>query len=75
MSQAGNETIRLDITTPYRSFSFWMMKDPKNSRALADLERWRALDGEVPKTVTYQKGDDGFYRIYAWNMPKDEEPE
>ena len=74
ISQAGNETIRLDIVTPYRSFSFWMMKEPKNARALADLERWNTLGGEVPETVTYQKEGSGFYRVYAWNAPKDEEP-
>ena len=73
VSQAGNETIRLDIVTPYRSFSFWMMKEPKNARALADLERWNMLGGEMPLTVTYQKSNDGFYRVYAWNAPKDED--
>ena len=73
VSQAGNETIRLDIVTPYRSFSFWMMKEPKNARALADLERWNTLGGEMPETVTYQKEGSGFYRVYAWNAPKDED--
>jgi DNA repair protein RadD len=74
VSQNGNETIRVDLTTPYRSFSIWMMKEPKHQRAFADLERWRALGGETPETVTYQKGQDGFYRVFGWNAPKDEEP-
>lgn len=75
VSQAGNETIRLDFKTPYRSFSVWLSKHPKHHDALHQLELWKALDGEEPKSVRYVKEPSGFFKIIAFNVAPDEEPE
>ena len=75
VSMAGNATYRLDWTTPYRAFSTWIMKNPKNEfqqRELAALEV--ATDGlaNPPKTITYKKDPTTkFYRIFAYNGEAD----
>lgn len=71
ISQSGNPTIRIDFTTPYRSFSIWLQKNPKHQRAYSDLQLWDALNGEKPKTVEYQKEQSGFYRVFSYNKPHD----
>jgi DNA repair protein RadD len=77
VSRSGNKTLRVDFTTPYRSFSIWLMPEPTHSRAMRDWQMFASetQGGEVqPQTVTYQKGADGFYRVYAYNVPEDQEP-
>lgn len=73
MSRSGNECLRADIVTPYRSFSVWCMANAKYPRAVRDYERLATLD-DSPQTVTYKKEDSGFYRILAFNEQPDEEP-
>lgn len=76
VSGNGNEVVRLDFKTPYRSFSWWVQKSPKSQFAMRQLELYQSLNGEPPKTVEYQKdAASGFYRVYSFNGPKDEEPE
>lgn len=88
VSQSGNRTIRVDFVTPYRSFSIWLMPDGTYSKAQRD---WRLFCETVqcddpeymtcnyntkhPETVTYQKEPSGFYRVFAYNRPADQEPE
>lgn len=75
ISRAGKEMLRVDVTTPYRSFSFWISKSPTNNYQLADKEKLERLNGRAPKTVTYKKdADSGFYRVLGYNRPKDEDP-
>lgn len=73
MSRNGNETIRVDFVTPYRQFSIWMLRHPKNGKQAMDLKRWREC-GENPETVSYMKEmDSGFFRVLAYNQPADDE--
>lgn len=79
VSAKGNETWRIDWTTPYRSFSTWVMKAPTNQQALSDKEKlvWASQNLEkMPLTVTYQKDPNTkFYRIIAYNKEADRAPE
>ena len=74
VSQSGKPIKRVDFVTPYRSFSIWLQLDPRHPRAYSDLQRWNALDGELPKTVEYQKNQDGFFTVFSYNKPADVEP-
>ena len=74
VSQSGNPVKRVDFVTPYRSFSIWLQLQPKHNKAMSDLERWNALGGELPKTVEYQKEQNGFFRVFSYNRPADKEP-
>jgi DNA repair protein RadD len=79
ISRSGNETWRIDWTTPYRSFSTWVMKRPTNERALRDKESLVFATQnmhEMPKTVTYQKDPNTkFYRVIAYNKEADRAPD
>lgn len=75
ISRTGKETDRVDVVTPYRSFSFWVLRSPTFSRAMQDRARLDALKGQPPMTITYQKdAETGFYRAIAYNRAKDEAP-
>lgn len=76
VSAKGNRTIRADWVTPYRQFSTWHMPDATHSRGMRDWAQFAAAtqDG-APETVTYQKEETGFFRIWAYNRPADAEPE
>lgn len=74
VSRAGKEMWRIDVVTPYRSFSFWVSKSPTNNYQLADREKLGSLGGSKPLTITYKKdADSGFYRILGYNREKDED--
>jgi DNA repair protein RadD len=73
VSTNGNETIRVDFVTPYRSFSIWLMKNPTNNFAAHALALWKSLKGETPKTVAYKKEENGFWRVLGYNMEIDKE--
>ncbi len=78
ISKNGNATYRIDIVTPHRHFSIWVMKEPGDIyRAEKKLEMVKPyLFGDTPDTVTYKKETDNqFYNIYGLNHPIDEEPE
>ena len=77
ISQAGNKTVRADISTPYRSFSVWFVPESNGWKQRAEYETFaKACENGTPATVTYQKDKQtGFYRVYAWNAPEDIEPE
>lgn len=74
VSGSGNEVTRLDFKTPYRSFSVWVQKNPKSQFAMRALEMYQGLNGEWPQTVEYKKEDNGFFTVFSFNKPKDEEP-
>ncbi len=75
VSRSGKPMDRVDVVTPYRSFSFWVMKFPEWSKAKADRAALDALGGKAPMTITYQKdGESGFYRVLNYNKAADEAP-
>lgn len=75
VSKAGRDVDRIDVVTPYRSFSFWVMKQPTWSRAIRDREMFDALKGATPETITYAKdAESGFYRVFGFNRQLDEIP-
>lgn len=73
ISRNLNEQYAVDVTTKYRHFRFWVLKHPKHSRQIGDLNMLAALNGFAPKTITYKK-DGEFFRIYAYNEAADEAP-
>lgn len=75
VSRSGKETKRYDVVTPYRSFSVWVMQEPTNNLAASTKALFDSLQGGKPDTIEYQKEESGFYRVFSFNKPKDEEPE
>jgi hypothetical protein len=78
ISQRGNETIRIDITTPFRSFSSWLMTSPKTSRQMKELVLFQdaTRDGKKPTTVSYMKNTEtGFYTLLNFNAEPDPIPD
>jgi DNA repair protein RadD len=75
VSRSGKAMDRVDVVTPYRSFSFWVMKFPEWSKARAERAMLDALGDAQPMTITYQKdGQSGFYRVLNYNKAADEAP-
>jgi len=73
VSQKGNATLRIDFVTPWRQFSIWLMKDPTNARAAADLAKWEATEGD-PGTVSYLREEgSNFWRVLAYGRKPDDE--
>ena len=79
VSAKGNETIRADWTTPYRTFSTWVQPNATHSRGMREYALFAAAtdNGTVrPGTITYQKDEaSGFFRILAYDRPADALPE
>jgi DNA repair protein RadD len=75
ISKAGRDVDRIDVVTPYRSFSFWVMKNPTWPRAIRDRRMFDALGGVPPVTITYAKdAESGFFRVFAFDRKADEVP-
>lgn len=75
ISQRGNQTLRVDWVTEYRSFSTWFMPEATHTRGLRDHAAWAeaTLDGSAkPETISYMKDGD-FYRILGYNAEADSE--
>ena len=70
LAKSGRECIRVDYVTEYRSISVWYTPDSKHPDARMQLAMHEDLDGEMPKTITYRKEPNGFYRIAAYNQPE-----
>jgi DNA repair protein RadD len=76
VARSGQETWKIDVVTDYRSFSYWIMKNPNHTNAQRDLDALRALGDERPDTITYQLDPvTTFYRVFAYNRPADVPPE
>lgn len=72
LSKAGNECLRVDFVTEYRSFPVWF-----STKMQPFLDRFnRITDGGfiTPSTITYRKKGD-FYAIYSYNEVADEVPQ
>lgn len=78
ISRAGKPQWKIDITTPYRSFTIWVSSDPQSQFQWRSYELLMgATEGMkvVPDTVTYRKADSGFFEVSSYNKPHDVEPE
>lgn len=76
ISQSGRECWRVNVTTPYRAFPFWIFKEPTWSKGFQDRAMFLGLGGKPPETITYAKEvDSKFYKVYAYNRKADEIPE
>ena len=64
------------MVTDYRSFSYWVMKEPKISSGVRDLAMLNELGEDKPSTITYQLDPiSTFFRVFAYNRPADAAPE
>lgn len=71
LSKAGNECIRVDFITEYRSFPVWF-----SSKMQPFLDRFNKITNNgtiTPSTITYRKKGD-FFKIYGYNEVADEVP-
>lgn len=75
ISQKGHETWRIEVRTTHRHFTFWIQKNPMSEKGLRDRDLFLSLEGQQPRTITYQKNADGFFRVWAYNRPEDVEPD
>ncbi len=76
IARSGKETWKIDVVTNYRSFSYWIMKEPKNSNGIQDLAMLKNLGEDKPATITYQLDPiSSFYRVFAYNRMADAPPE
>lgn len=77
VSRAGNPTLRVDWVTPYRQFSVWFQPQGKHPRARKEYADFQAAtENGQPDTISYAKDmDSGFFRVLAYNMAEDMEPE
>jgi DNA repair protein RadD len=79
ISRAGNRTIRVEWTTPYRQFTTWLTPEANSYTAQAKAATWAqaTYSGQrAPNTVTYRKDpDSGFFEIKVYNRPEDVCPE
>jgi len=74
MSRAGRYMIKCDVTTPYRRFAFWVPENPTWSKGVQERNLFDSLKGTQPKTITYQRDQDGWFKVYAYNGSPDEVP-
>jgi len=76
ISQSGRECWRINVTTPYRTFAFWVFKAPTWSSGFTDRAAFLGLGGKPPETITYQKDPNTkFYKVHAYNRRADEIPQ
>jgi DNA repair protein RadD len=74
VSKAGRPMIRVDVTTPYRTFAFWVPSAPNWAKGIQEKARFDALGGQQPNTITYQKDQNGWFKVYDFNREEDEVP-
>lgn len=75
ISNSGKATRRVDVVTPYRSFSFWILIEPTFHKARVQKALFDNLNGSMPRTITYAKdAGSGFYSVFAYNEQEDESP-
>jgi len=76
IARSGKETWKIDVVTDYRSFSYWIMKNPTNVLGQRDLAALNELGDGKPETITYQLDPaTTYYRVFAYNRPADVAPE
>lgn len=77
VSRSGSDMLRVEVQTEYRRFSlFYVLNSDKQFiKSKTDMFLEATQNGEVvPRTITYKKNKEtGFYDVYAFNRPTDEE--
>jgi DNA repair protein RadD len=75
VSRSGAPIDKVMVSTPFRSFTMWIMKEPTHPIGISERANLNRLGGQPPKTITYQKDpDSGFYRVFGYNGKPDEIP-
>ena len=79
VSQKGNKTMKVAVTTPYRQFTVWLMPDAKHLKGMGQWDTFRRATQDMtvqPQTVTYRKDPaTNFFEIRAYNREPDHAPE
>ncbi len=75
LSAKGNECIKVDYITEYRTFTVWYQVRGTYAKAVHDYELF-LINTEgfelMPETVTYKKNPKtGFYEVLQYNQPAD----
>jgi DNA repair protein RadD len=73
-SKSGRSVYRVKVTTPYRSFTFWVQKYPTWTHGYNERNMLAQLGGKPPETITYRK-DGQWFKVVAYNRKADEIPE
>lgn len=75
LSAAGNEVLKVDLITEYRSFSTWFQVRSSKTYFIKQYESLiNATQGLelMPLSVTYKKNiKTSFFEVYAWNQEAD----
>ncbi len=79
MTRKGDECLRIDYTTEYRSFAIWYYPESNWKNRIKDykdlLEATNDLSEDV-KTVTYKKDSkSGFFKVFGYNNEPDTKPD
>jgi len=70
MSKAGRPMLRVDVATEFRTFSFWVPKEPTWPDGQRMAFMYASLKGKQPETITYRKDGD-WYKVFAFNEAAD----
>jgi len=70
VSKAGRPMTRVDVVTDFRTFSFWVPKEPTWADGHRMARMFAALNGTRPDTITYRKDGD-WYKVFAFNEVAD----
>lgn len=70
VSKAGRAVTRVDVVTEFRTFSFWVHKEPTWADGHRMAVLYASLRGERPQTITYRKDGD-WYKVFAFNEAAD----
>lgn len=78
ISNQGNPQYIIEFETPYRQFTVYMQHKSEHHARQAEWARFMAATNNMqdePSTVTYKKdsGGKGFYRVYNYNQPADQD--
>lgn len=75
LSAAGNEVLKVDLITEYRSFSVWFQVRSSKTYFIKQYDALiNATQGLelMPTSVTYKKNiKTSFFEVYAWNQEAD----
>lgn len=74
ISSTGNNVLKIDYTTEYRSFSVWYQIRSSKAWLIKQYESLiKATQGleVMPSTLTYKKKESGFYEVLAYNQEYD----
>jgi DNA repair protein RadD len=76
ISRSEKPQYRINVTTEYRTFTYWVPIDPTWHKGQLQAKMLYDLNGAPPATITYQKNvDNKFYEIFAYNRKADEIPD